>query len=107
MGSWPGPKHMEPPLETMEAEVPDAALLQRQLDTHLAVLRAVPGVTAVTDYPAGGMGAIIPNDPNKNGVRLKLNGKLINVNTIAKCAELLHVLQYQLGRRSTHIRECW
>ena len=105
MGSWPGPKHMEPPLETMEAEVPDAALLQRQLDTHLAMLRAVPGVTAVTDYPAGGMGAIIPNDPNKNGVRLKLNGKLINVNTIAKCA--VRAYMYQLGRRSTHIRECW
>ena len=90
----------------MEAEVPDAALLQRQLDAQLAVLRAVPGVTAVTDYPAGGVGVIVPNDPNKNGVRFKLQGKLVNVhfnaatgidNKVAAAAQAIKKLTEKVG----------
>ena len=66
---------MDVPME--DATSGDIDVLQRRLDKELAVLRLLPGVTSVTDYPAGGM-ATVKSDLNKNGVRLKLDGRLIN-----------------------------
>ena len=53
----------------------DAA--QQLLDFELAVLRALPNVNSVADFPPGGISAFKANDPNSNGVRLRLNGRMI------------------------------
>ena len=63
----------------MEVETdapPSASLAQKQLDQHLAVLRLLPGATSVTDFPNGGVFALVPGLQG-NGVRLKLDGRLI------------------------------
>ena len=62
----------------MEAEAaPEVASAQLLLDFELAVLRALPGATSVADFPAGGVEKVKLNDPNSNGVRLKIGGRLI------------------------------
>ena len=59
----------------MSAEVsPEAGTAQLQLEYELAVLRALPGVA---DFPPGGVGKVKPNEPNSNGVRLRIDGRLI------------------------------
>jgi hypothetical protein len=83
-------------MEEMSTEAaPEVGMAQLQLDIELAVLRALPGVTAVADFPAGGVATVKQNDPNKNGVRLKLHGRLVkqtfnaNISDKAQAARVL------------------
>ena len=70
---------MEPEKAVVEeAALPSADVAQQQLDFELKVLRALPGVTSVTDFPTGGVTNIKPNVPQDNGVRLKLNGRKLD-----------------------------
>ena len=57
-------------------EVPSVEVMQQQLDFELRVLRGLPGATSVTDFPPGGV-LETKSDPQSNGVRLKLDGRLI------------------------------
>ena len=47
------------------------------LDFELAVLRALPGVNSVADFPASGIASLKLNSPNDNGVRLRLGRQLV------------------------------
>ena len=60
-----------------EAALPSAATAQQMLDFELAVLRALPGVNSVADFPAGGIASLKLNSPNDNGVRLRLGRQLV------------------------------
>ena len=53
-------------------------MAQQQLDFELAVLRALPGVSSVADFPPGGVSKIKPSVPQDNGVRLKLNQRKLD-----------------------------
>ena len=54
-----------------------ADVAQQQLDFELAVLKSLPGASSVTDFPPGGVASLVPNDLQKNGVRLKVDGRLV------------------------------
>ena len=65
-------------MEVVEEDVPlSVEGQQQQLDFELAVFRALPGVTSVADFPAGGVAFVKPKKLNDTGIRLRLDGNLI------------------------------
>ena len=63
--------------EGLASAAPDVGTAQQQLDFELAVLGKLPGASSVTDFPKGGVAVVKPNDLQANGVRFKLDGRLI------------------------------
>jgi hypothetical protein len=68
---------MEPESGHVETELPSEATAQQLLDLELRVLKLLPGVGSVADFPPGGIAAVNIGKPNENGVRLRLDGHLI------------------------------
>ena len=77
-------------MDAAEVAPPSVDEMQQRLDFELAVLDLLPGATSVTDFPAGGVAVFRPNDSQANGVRLKLDGRLVkqtfNIDILDKVA---------------------